>query len=178
MKGLPVLRPRERRLALIAVVVIGSWALLAGVVQPLWDRISDLSVRVNTKIEKVDAVSRILAQGPSIQRNYEEVAGYFERDDDQHAQDAFLNELEELSRRANLKPNLKPRSVKREGKVSRFEVELDVEGSQEAIMTFLDSLLAMPRLISVERLRIASVPAKSALLRANLVLQKLTVKVP
>ena len=58
--------------------------------------------------------------------------------------------------------------------MSRFEVELDVDGSQQELMTFLDALLRMPKLIAVERIRISSVPAKADLLCANLVIQKLT----
>ena len=58
--------------------------------------------------------------------------------------------------------------------LDRFEVELDVEGPQQGVLSFLDSILAMPKLIEIERLRIAIVPTKEQLLRANLVIQKLT----
>ena len=84
------------------------------------------------------------------------------------------NEVEALSTRSNLQLNLKPRPMKREERMSRFEVELDVEGSQSNLLAFLDALLSMPKLITIERLRISSVPGKENTLRANLVIQKIT----
>ena len=66
IKGLPVLRPRERRLTLIAAVVIGCWLVVSWVVQPLWDRVQDLRVRVNAQTEKLDALNRLVSQASSI----------------------------------------------------------------------------------------------------------------
>ncbi len=179
MKRSLTLRPRERRLALTAAVAIGSWALIAWVVQPLWERIRDLRLRVQSRVEKMDAVSRILSQAPAIERNYQQLIQHLEAGEaGEGAHDVFLNELETLSRRASLQLSLKPRSTRADERMSRFEVELDLEGTQEALFSFLDALLAMPKLMTIERLRIASVPAKPSVLRANLVLQKLSLRSP
>ena len=174
MKGSLRLRPRERRLVLVASVLIGCWVLVSWLVQPLWDRVRDLRLHLETQIEKLDALSHLLEQAPSIERAYQKIAPYLRAGDDEQSQGSFLNELETLSRSSNLQINLKPRTVKREEHMSRFEVELDVEGSQENLLTFLDAILRMPRLVAVERLRISSVPAKEHLLRANLVIHQLS----
>ena len=174
MKGPLTLRPRERRLSLIAAVIISSWIVVSVLVQPLWDRTRELQLHVETQTEKLDALSRLLEQAPSIEREYQELSAYLEVEDDERAQGSFLNELEALSSRQHLKLSLKQRPIKREERVSRFEVEVDVEGSQDNLLAFLDALLGMPRLIAIERLRISSIPAKENVLRANLVIQKLT----
>jgi len=53
-------------------------------------------------------------------------------------------------------------------------VELDAEGNQPQTLAFLDALLRLPKLLTVERVRISAAPAKPDVLRANVVLQQLT----
>ena len=170
------LRPRERRLALLAAVVVGSWVLVSAVVQPLWDRALEVQDRVSTQREKLQAFSRLLEQAPAIERDYQRYAPFLSGPQDAEGQGAFLKELETLCRRSGLELNLKPRPTKPQERVNRFEVELDVEGSQANLLGFLDALLALPELSSIERLRISGVPAKEHLLRASLVIQHLALR--
>jgi len=174
MKPLVTFRPRERRLALLAAVVIGVYALVSWMVEPLWNRTRDLRHHIETQQGKLAALSDLLKQAPAIEQDRAEVAAYLSGDEGEEG-GAFLSELEALARRSRVQLNLKPRSAKREERVSRFEVELDVEGSQETLLAFLDELLRMPRLLTIDRLRIASLPSKERSLRANLVIQKLTI---
>ena len=168
------LGPRERRLTLIAVVFIGCWALLSWIVQPLWDRLRDLRLRVDTHTEKLQALQRLFAEAPSIEREYAQYAAYLESGNTAGAQGALLEELEALARRSGVQLNLKPRPGHDGARGGSFEVELDIEGSQESLLTFLDELLRLPWLLAIERLQIATVPAKPGLLRSSLVLQQLS----
>lgn len=167
-------RPRERRLAIIAGGLIGCWIIVSWILQPLWERAAESRRRVRTQTEKLQAIERLLARASAIEREYANLSAWLEPTDDEGAQAQFLAELEELSRRSNLQLSLKPRPLKRDERTSRFEIELDVQGSQQDVMTFLDALLRMPRLIAIDRLRIAGVPATEGLLRATLVVQKLS----
>ena len=81
-----------------------------------------------------------------------------------------------MARRAGVQLGLKQRPKKPDEKLSRFEVELDIEGSQSQTLSFLDALFRVPRLIVIERLRLATVPGKEGALRADLVVQKLTLR--
>ena len=174
MSGSFLARPRERRLALIAAVVIGCWALVTWLLQPLWERVHDLRLRVGTQTEKLDALSRLLKRASVIDQEYHGIAGYLGPGSGDDAQAVFLNELEALSRNANVRMNLKPRGLKQDERVNRFEIELDIQGSQQELMGFLDALLRMPTLIAVERLRISTIPAREDQLRAALLVQALT----
>ena len=176
MSALTSLQPRERRLALIAAVLIGCWILLGGLLQPLWERVRALHSTVETQHQKLEGVSRLLDRAPAIERRFQAAAGYLERGDDEQAQSMLLNELESLSRNTGVRLNLKPRPVSPEGRASRFEVELDAEGSQANLLGFLDALFRMPKLLTIERMRISTVPVKPDVLRATVVLQKLTVQ--
>ncbi len=176
MKTLAGLRPNERRLAVFTAVVMGCWLLVSLVIQPLWDRGRDVRVEVQMLHEKLEAVSRLLGQGPALERRYQSLSSYLESEETEQTQRSFLNDLESLSRTADVQLNLKPHGVKQENRVSRFEVELDVEGSQAGLMSFLDALLAMPKLISIERMRLSIVPTREQSLRANLVIQKLSLR--
>lgn len=173
MKGFGRLRSRERRLALATAVIIGSWALISWGVQPLWNRLRDLREHIQSQAERLAAFHRLLRQAPTVEQRYQAVSSYLEKQGEEQAQDAFLNELETLSRSANLQLNLKPRSLKHSDHLDRFEVELDVEGSQEYLMGFLDSLFQLPRLMTIDRLRISTVPSRENVLRANLVIQRI-----
>ena len=176
MRGPAALRPRERRLALIAGVLIGCWAFLSWLVHPLWEHVRGLRHHVATQTQHLEGLSELLRRAPAIERAYQEAAAYLTVEDDEQAQGAFLHELEALSRTASVRLNLKPRPLRPEERLRGFEVELDVEGSQQQLMTFLDALLRLPKLMTIERLRIAAVPAKADALRASLVLHTLTLR--
>jgi Tfp pilus assembly protein PilO len=168
------LQPREQQLASVAAALIGCWALLSWLIHPLWDEVREQHVRVQTQTDKLEALRRILAQAPEVEQRYQELAGYLEAGDDEAAQRSFLSDLEALAQETGTRLNLKPRSVTREERVSRLEIELDAEGTQQQLLRFLDGLLQMPKLIAIERLRLAGMPAKPDLLRATLVIHKLT----
>lgn len=167
------LRPRERRLALIAGVLIGCWLFVSWIVQPLWERVRDLRLEAQTKAEKLEAISRLLAKAGAIDQTHRKAAPYLA---DERTGGAFLNELETLSRTAGVQLSLKPHQPKDEDRTVRFDVELDVEGSQQNLMEFLDALFRLPKLIAVERLRISIIPAKTDALRAHLVLNTYTLQ--
>ena len=173
MKSVATLTPRERRLALVVGVLIGCWVVISLLIQPLWNRLHDLSLEIETQGERVQALQRLVVERPAIDQQYQALSPYLERGSGAHLPGVFLQELEALSRRANIQLNLKPRPINEEERLSRFEVEMDLEGSQAGLMTFLDSLLGMPRLLLIERLRISSVPSRQSVLRANLVIQRL-----
>ncbi len=167
-------QPRERRLALLAAVIIGCWMALTLVVQPLWDLGGTIAARVHAQRQKLDAVARVLAQSQTVTERARQYALLLMPEAASGgAPAALLGELESLSRTSNVALNLKPRPAVREGRMSRMEVELDLEGSQSGLLNFLDALLRMPRLLTVERLRISTIPAKPDVLRANLVLSHL-----
>lgn len=169
-------RPRERRLALSAAILIGCWVLLSWVVLPLWDQIREARLQVEMQTARLEAVGRLLVQAPVVERAYQGLTPYLETEDDERAHSALLSELEALSRSANLEINLKPRPAKPMDRIRAVEIELDVEGAQMDLMVFLDSLLRMPRLVAIERLRISSVHSRQDVLRANLVLQHLILR--
>jgi hypothetical protein len=168
------LRSNERRLAVAAGTVIGCSAILSLVVQPLWDRAVESRRYAGTQTERLDAVGRLLTQSEEIERAYAAIAGYVQTGDEPQIQQALLNELEALAQAADVQIGLRPRPAKQQDRMKRFEIELDIEGAQQNLLAFVDSLLRMPRLVAIERLRMNGVPLKPELLRATIVLQHLT----
>lgn len=169
------LRPRERRLGLVALGLIGCWAILSWLVQPLWVRARELRHRAAVEVERLEGLGGLLARAPAIEREYQAVAAYLTAESE-GAQGTLLDELETLSRGAGVRLNLKPRPATEDERLRRFEVELDAEGSQQQLLAFLDALLRLPKLVTIERLRILAVPAKVDQLRATLVLQALSLR--
>lgn len=164
---------RERRLLIVAGLVIGSWAYISGMVQPLWDRADVLEDQVSGGVEKLQALQRLLSQRSQIEGQYEQLAEFLRDEDIAVVQGDWLQQLESLSRTCGLSLNLKPRPLRQADPISRFDVELELEGSQEELLEFLDELFALKMLVVVERLRLAVIPDKPDMLRASLVLERL-----
>jgi Tfp pilus assembly protein PilO len=173
LKTALTLRPRERRLVFMALLLLGCWATVSWIVQPLWGRVRAQREDIQGHVEKLQKLSRLLARTPVIEQEYEALRDYLETGEERQLQGVFLRDLETLSRETNLQLNLKPRPMKQDGQIRRFEVELDVQGSQDGLMAFLDGVLKMPRLVTVDRVRISSGFVGQTALRANLVLTKL-----
>ncbi|MBI3009416.1 MAG: type 4a pilus biogenesis protein PilO [Candidatus Omnitrophica bacterium] len=173
LSGWSRLRANERRLALAAIVVSGSWVLVVFLIQPLWDKMEDLRVRVDTHTQKLQAIGKLFREAPSIEQEHQMISGYLQEDQESEPQAVLLNELEALARGARVQVNFKPKPMKQEESVEHLGLELDVEGSHQQIFSFLDALLRLPKLLIVERLRITAVPAKDDQIRANLILWKL-----
>lgn len=170
------LRPPERRLALVAMMVIGCWVFVSMVVQPLLAHRDLMRQQVETQSEKLDALRRVLSQADEVDRVYEQYAPYLDIAGGE-ANGLFLRELESVARTSSVTLNLKPRPAKTEGRVSRLEIELDVEGPQANLLAFLDALMQMPKLVAIDRLRLSTTPAREGVLRANLLLSKLSVDI-
>lgn len=168
------MKPRERRLALIAGVLIGCWLIVSLLVQPLWDRTRQLSERVQGHAEKLIGLREILQRERAIERRYQRAAAYFSTQAAEDNHRVLLKELEAISRAAGLKLNLKPRPARRDERLVRTEIELDLEGAQGSLLKFIDQLLRMPKLLVIERLRLSVIPTRTDTLRANLVIQALT----
>lgn len=168
------MRPAEFRLGLIAAGLIACWGLVGWVLQPQWDRLKDLELNLDTHTQRYQAFAQLFAQAADVEARHEQVRPYLESAQAAGAQDTLLVELEQLSREARVLLNLKPRPVKAEKNAQRYELELDLEGTQEDLMSFLDGLFRLPRLFTVERLRLSTIPARAEVLRANLILQHVT----
>ena len=170
-RALHGLRPRERRFSLIVAVAIGCYGLISGVIVPLWEQGKQLRTHTETQSEKLRSISRLLASAGTVEHWHQAFAPYLEREEEDRMQQTYLAELESLSRESGIALNLKPHSARQVDHASRFDVEVDAEGSQQQLLEFLDALLKLQRLMTIERIRIATVPAKESLLRATLALQ-------
>jgi Tfp pilus assembly protein PilO len=146
------------------------------VVEPLWQRIQAVQTRARANREKIKALTRLLEQAGTVASDYQrEVAEYVEpASQGEAAGEALLQELEALSRSSGVQVDLKPRPGKAEAQFTRLEVEVNLEGSQQEVLTFLDGVFRMPRLLTIERLKLSANPVKGDLLRAHLLLHDFT----
>ena len=85
-------------------------------------------------------------------------------------QATVLSELEELARASNVQMALKPKPIQSDERAHHIGVELQLDGSQAAVLGFLDRLLAWPRLIIFERIRLSTAASVERPLRANVIM--------
>ena len=173
---MPSLKQRERRLLLIASIVIGCWAVVSLIVVPLREQATDLEQRLDSQTLTLETLHRLLAQRSSIEQRYQAASGLLSEESAEGIEAALLAELEALAQRSGVQINLKPKPTKQEGQVSRVGVELDFHATQEHLLGFLDELLRANRLIQIERLHISGAPGKPGLLRAQLHIEQLTLQ--
>ena len=171
------LQPRERRLAMIAGVLIGCWLMLSWLLQPLWVRVRELNERVGQERDRLEAMTGLAERAGPAQQAYQEIAPLIGQGGETD-QALFLNALETMAQSAGVRLNIAPRSAVTADGLSRSNVELDAEGDQQHVIAFLDAILTMPALATVERLRLSMVPGKSDMLRASLLLQHIQLQTP
>lgn len=177
MPKMKALQPRERQLALIAGLVIGCYLVLTWVLGPLWGRVQDLREQVVQERDKLEAMSGFAERAGASDREYQAVApllGQGGTGDNA----LFLTTLETLAQNSGVRLNIAPRSTVSGEGWDRSNVELDAEGPQTQVISFLDAVLSMPALATVERMRVSMVPGKTDVLRASILVQHIQPQTP
>jgi hypothetical protein len=167
------LKPRERRAIAGAGVLIGSWLAVVWLIQPLWEQMRELQGRIARSQQRLEAISRLFAQAPEITRRYQLLASSLSPDGQAGQQpQTLLETVQATCSQLNLQPSLKPRVAKSaQGGEERLEVDLGVEGPQGQVFALLDALMRLPRLMTIQELRILSVASRTDTLRATIILQ-------
>jgi hypothetical protein len=163
---------RRLTLIVVALVLVVSAGLFSGLLLPQWSRLGELRQQEAVAQAKLGKLERLMRRRPAIERAHEAYAEYRSDEPGVMAQRVFLDELEQLSGEG-LHLNLKPKATESGAAVPKVAVEIEVDGDQAVLMEFLDRLLAWPRMIEIERLRIGPSPSREYPLRAFLVINKL-----
>ena len=167
------LSSRERLLAVATGMVILIGLMVTWVGLPLWDRVTSLQEQATASTEKLARLRKLASNRPSIEHRHRQYAAFFSQESDELLQGGLLDALEQLAASSRLQLNLKPLPVHRDGRISRFRVEVEVDGEQAGILEFLDRLLSSPDLVEVDRLRLSSTASRDFPLRAALVVTKI-----
>jgi len=174
--NLPRFSPRERHLMLLTAVVLLVSGLVSWILLPGWGRLTSMTERADLTQEKLARLQALVKERPRIEQDYQRYADLVSDEPAELLQRGFLDELDQLAQASGLQLNLKPRPAQRDAQVSRLTVEMDAEGTQEALLAFLDRLLAAPILIEVDRLRLSASPSSQSPLRTHLVVAKLVLR--
>ena len=165
-------KTHERMLAAMAVVVIAGAILGVWVIEPLIGKIGQARSEIEGKKTKLESVKRLIGESTRVNQEYQALAEFYEDQTGGVAPHAILDEIETLSSQLNLQLNLKPRGLKHDEDMEYFEIELEVQGSQDPMMSFLDELLRLRTLMLVERLRVTNAPTREHKLQANILLRQ------
>ena len=161
---------RERTLALAAALVIGASMLVVKVMAPLWDQLAKLRERESVSQEKLERWRSLVARRGAIERASARYARFRTPEPPERVQATLLGELEELARASNVQMALKPRSIRKDEQADEIGLELQLDGMPPAVLGFLDRLLAWPRLMVFERIRLSTSASSDQPLRASVIL--------
>ena len=167
---------RERLLATIAGMVIATWVVVSWIGLPLWDRLTELQERAQLGGQKLQRLQALAHRHPSRVKTPSTDPAFWSSASAEELQRLFLDELDGLARAGKLQLNLKPRPTQRDGSAIRLSVELDVDATQESLLSFLDQLLRKSWLVELERFRITTTASNDYPLRAALLLTKIVLR--
>lgn len=167
---------RERTLAVAAAAVIGASVLVMKVMAPLWDRLGHLRQREAVSQEKFQRWRRLVDNREAIEQAYARYAAFRAQGAPGRIQAALLGELEELARSSNVQMALKPRPVQQDRLAYQFTLELQLDGTQQAVLEFLDRLFAWPHLLAFDRIRLSTSASSERPLRATIILSAYAIR--
>jgi len=166
------LQPRERKLVLAATLAVVVCAGVSWLGFPLWDQFHVLQQQAAVSEKKLERLRALITRKPMIEQQYRAYAAFWSEESDELLQGAFLDELEQLAGAGRLQISLKPLPIQRQGRVSRVGVEVEVDGTQEALLDFLSKLLGSPTLLELSRLRLSTTVSREYPLRGSLLVNK------
>ena len=159
------LTDRERLMALAAVLVLGSAVIAARVLGPMWDRAQRLQAQVTRMSSQLQAAQRVSHAGGV----GSEAAALIQQErlalQDPQPQLRLFEELDVLARQSGVRLDLRPSASEGLG------VQAALEGGQAQVLAFLDAILGMRRLISIEQARLTGGGGAAGSVRMELALQ-------
>ncbi|NQT95817.1 MAG: type 4a pilus biogenesis protein PilO [Candidatus Omnitrophica bacterium] len=173
------LSPREKNIlyVVIGVVIIAlSYNFLIGPLINQWN-----SINRNIKLSKIKLQKSlsVIKKKPEIDKEYATYAARMKsKGSDEQDITQILNELETLSRKANLKiTSMRPKPSKDKGYYKRFVVEIETESPMQSLMKFIYDVKNSPQLLKVDRLNLSTKSSQEGtLIRSSMVISKVVIK--
>ena len=164
---------REQLLAFGAGGVILVWLIVSWIAGPLVGKVQQVRETSALAQEKYARLAELAGQGADIEGRYAGYAAFRSGESAESLQRKLLGDLETLASQTGVQLNLKPRPMHQDDRSLRLSVEVDADGSQDALLQFLDQLFSAPGLLQIDRVRLTASLAGDRPLRANLLLTQL-----
>ncbi len=173
------LKPSERILFVIVLVLLalgfayyGGWKPIQAKFASLDDEIFSMQLRLRKAKILVHQRDQILEES----KKYPNLQGMDARKDDEENA-SLLGFIEEEARKASITlSDVKPQSMSEDRLTKRYTVELVVEAEMKALIAFVYHLQFSPQMLKVQRAEMAPKEEGSAILRGNLVMERVVVK--
>lgn len=142
--------------------VMGFWLVVT-----LSGRVAQRGQELAVARQHLSTYQAMAVLKPHVAAAYQAYASAFEHVGPQ----AFLEELEGCAD-SSMQLNLKPQAVRGQDGAKQIGVDVELEATQQGVMTFLDRLFALPSLVELERLQVAASASPEYPLKANLLVSK------
>jgi hypothetical protein len=166
---------REKRLALVTVLVVLTVGAYALVLEPVSTRWKNLNNQVRAKTESLKKDSSLLADKKAIKSEHERLAKYAKssKNADQDAADAMAY-IEKVSRGAScFIVNIKPLGVTDAASCKEIVIDVTAEASMEQLSKFMyDIESARDKLINIKRFSLSSKSGQSGAVKGTFLISK------
>ncbi len=150
------LKPRERSLATVTVVVAGICMFYRLAFVPVTDRLQGIRQELLLQRKQLAAHQRTLLQRDRVSKLYTQYAHLIQPaglDSDEEETSKLLKEIEVLARSSGVTVvNLKPKPVETTGLVKWYQVVVETEAPLAGIVRFVYEVEQSPQLLRIERL--------------------------
>lgn len=175
MEFIKKLSRKERMGLFIAAAVILVVFLDRLVISPITGAFSRLDRESKIATRQLSALLRSMKQKDTVSDEYKKYIQYIKKaPSDEEDIAKMLGEIEGLARMSFLSvSDMKPQQSRTMGSYRQYSVEVEAEGSEEAVVKFLHNLNNSLQLLRAEKVRISLKEKNSADIRISILVTKL-----
>ena len=173
------LKPSERTLLIIVIVLLAFGLGYYGGFKPIQGKLASLDDDIFAMQMQLRKAKIFVRQHDSVMeeaKKFPNLEGMNARKDEEENA-ALLSFIEEEARKAHVTlSDVKPQTATGDRITKRYTVELSIESGMKELMEFIYHLQFSPQMLKVEKVETAPKEEGSAVLRSNLVMQRIVVK--
>lgn len=165
-------RMSVREKAGIAIAAIAIFVVFVDrfIINPMAVRMNQLNREIKATEGRYRVDMELARQKGPVSTEYGKYSAYVRKSgSDEEEQTKMLGEIEELARKSNVSiASMKPLAPKTVDFYKRYEVELEVEGEMEPVISFFYQLSNSPQLLRTERMNLNPKEKDSSIVKSKI----------
>ena len=170
---------KKERIGLVAALIVIMVVLVDKlVISPFGEKVHRINQEIDFSEKKLSRDLRNINNKDIIESEYKKYKNYVKKSSASDEEDVanILAEIEALARSTGVNlVDIKPQATKQADFYKEYAIAVEVEGSMEQVITFLHNLNNSTQLLRSVKLRIGLKSKESSLIKASLMVTKISV---
>jgi len=170
------LSQKEKTGLFISMILVSLVILDRLILTPINDRIQQINREIKINEKQLAMGLRNLNQKELVSSEYNKYASYLKNSgSDEETTTAILSEIENLAQKSGVSLiAMKPQQAQNIDFHKEYTIEVEAEGSMDALVRFLYELNASPQLLRAEKLRLNLKDKDSSVVKATIQITKIS----